>query len=174
MLKQRKATVELKVRNSFANSLARKGHLGTIAIREEVDDNGKTIGRLEMRVQVAGTGVARGAEGRCSDMKQLSGGERSYSTIAFTLAVGEFVGQLWRAADEFDVFLDPVARTISLAALFGFARRSPHLQMILTTPQDVSAVHQAKVLVQKDDGFEVPQDFVRVVTMKPARPSQKG
>jgi hypothetical protein len=40
-----------RVRNSFANSLARKGHLGTIAIREEVDDNGKTIGRLEMRVQ---------------------------------------------------------------------------------------------------------------------------
>lgn len=122
------------------------------------------VGRLKMRVQAAGTGAARGAEGRCSDMKQLSGGERSYSTVAFNLAVGEFVGQLWRAADEFDVFLDPVARTISLAALFGFARHSPHLQMILITPQDVSAVVQAKALVKKEAVFDVPHDFVRIAT----------
>ena len=73
------------------------------------------------------------------------GGERSYSTVAFTLAVGEFVGQPWRATDEFDVFMDPVARTISMASLFEFARHSPHLQLILITPQDVSAVEQAKV-----------------------------
>lgn len=65
--------------------------------------------------------------------------------MAFTLAVGEFVGQPWRATDEFDVFMDPVARTISMASLFGFARHSPHLQLILITPQDVSAVEQAKV-----------------------------
>lgn len=74
-----------------------------------------------------------------------AGGERSYSTVAFTLAVGEFVGQPWRATDEFDVFMDPVARTISMASLFDFARHSSHLQLILITPQDVSAVEQAKV-----------------------------
>ena len=45
-----------------------------ITIREEEDeDSKKMVGRLEMRVQVAGTAQARGADGRCSDMKQLSG-----------------------------------------------------------------------------------------------------
>ena len=39
-------------------------------------------------------------------MKSLSGGERSLSTLAFILALGTECESPFRAADEFDVFMD--------------------------------------------------------------------
>lgn len=41
-------------------------------------------------------------------MKQLSGGERSFATVAFALALGGETDTPFRAMDEFDVFMDSV------------------------------------------------------------------
>jgi chromosome segregation ATPase len=43
-----------------------------------------------------------------------SGGERSYTTLSLLLALGESLETPFRVMDEFDVFLDPVARKIAL------------------------------------------------------------
>ena len=48
------------------------------------------------------------------DVKALSGGERSFTTLALLLALGERLETPFRVMDEFDVFLDPVARKIAL------------------------------------------------------------
>lgn len=54
------------------------------------------------------------------DVKALSGGERSYTTISLLLALGESLETPFRVLDEFDVFLDPQARklTIQVSAEF--------------------------------------------------------
>ena len=39
------------------------------------------------------------------DLKALSGGERSYTTIAFLLALGHSAESPFRIMDEFDVFM---------------------------------------------------------------------
>jgi len=51
------------------------------------------------------------------DVKDLSGGERSFTTLSLLLALGERLETLFRVMDEFDVFLNPVLRKIALDAL---------------------------------------------------------
>jgi len=52
-----------------------------------------------------------------NDVKALSGGERSFTTLSLLLALGESLETPFRVMDEFDVFLDPVARKIALETM---------------------------------------------------------
>lgn len=72
------------------------------------------------------------------DVKALSGGERSFTTLALLLAIGESLETPFRVMDEFDVFLDPVARKIAMKTLVEVAKEMEHRQFIFITPQDVS------------------------------------
>ena len=77
-----------------------------------------------------------------TDTRSLSGGERSYSTLALNLALGDESDSPFRAMDEFDVFMDAVNRKVSIDALLAFARSDFHndKQFLFITPQDISAV----------------------------------
>ncbi|KAJ9546237.1 hypothetical protein OSB04_025944 [Centaurea solstitialis] len=70
------------------------------------------------------------------DTRGLSGGERSFSTLCFALALHEMTEAPFRAMDEFDVFMDAVSRKISLDTIvdFGLAQGS---QWIFITPHDI-------------------------------------
>ena len=46
------------------------------------------------------------------DMRSLSGGERSFSTLAFILALGSEIDACFHCLDEFDVFLDVQNRLV--------------------------------------------------------------
>ncbi|CAL5366912.1 unnamed protein product [Camellia sinensis] len=70
------------------------------------------------------------------DTRGLSGGERSYSTLCFALALHEMTEAPFRAMDEFDVFMDAVSRKISLDALVDFSLRQGS-QWIFITPHDI-------------------------------------
>jgi len=74
------------------------------------------------------------------DVKSLSGGERSYTTIALLLALGENLETPFRVFDEFDVFLDSVARKIALDQLVSTSLALEHRQFIYITPQDLSSL----------------------------------
>jgi chromosome segregation ATPase len=74
------------------------------------------------------------------DVKALSGGERSFTTIALLLALGEMLETPFRVMDEFDVFLDPVTRKLIIDTLIEVGKGMPHRQFIFITPQDVSNV----------------------------------
>ena len=78
------------------------------------------------------------ANSQTKDVKALSGGERSFATLSLLLAIGESLETPFRVMDEFDVFLDPVARKIAMENLVTIAKKMEHRQFIFITPQDVS------------------------------------
>ncbi|ONM54053.1 Structural maintenance of chromosomes protein 6B [Zea mays] len=73
------------------------------------------------------------------DTRGLSGGERSFSTLCFTLSLHGMAEAPFRAMDEFDVFMDAVSRKISLDTLVDFAVAQGS-QWIFITPHDISMV----------------------------------
>ena len=74
------------------------------------------------------------------DSKALSGGERSFSTICFIMALWEAMEAPFRCLDEFDVFMDMLNRKISMRMLMKIAKEQQTRQFILLTPQDMSSV----------------------------------
>ena len=59
--------------------MKKKGHTGSVRINRQE-------GSLRLKVTIGGK--AAGDTGAVRDLKQLSGGERSFATVAFTLALG--------------------------------------------------------------------------------------
>jgi hypothetical protein len=106
------------------------------------------------------------------DLRQLSGGERSFTTVCFALALGEFTSCPFRAMDEFDVFMDAVARRTSMASLFENAALTPHLQFVFLTPQDVRAVDEAKKEL-RSKGIDLPEHYLKVLCMLPPKRGER-
>jgi len=115
--------------NNFDEILNRKGSSGKI----EFDHKSKALGLVVQKDNKDGTS-------QTADVKALSGGERSYTTLALLLALGESLETPFRVMDEFDVFLDPVARRIALQTMIGVAKDFEHRQFIFITPQDLSNI----------------------------------
>jgi len=57
-----------------------------------------------------------------------------------------------------------------LAALLEFAIQNSHVQLILLSPQDVSAVEEARLLAQKSLPLQNLESFLKIVQMVHARP----
>ncbi|XP_073683630.1 structural maintenance of chromosomes protein 6 [Garra rufa] len=73
-----------------------------------------------------------------NDMRSLSGGERSFSTVCFILALWEITESPFRCLDEFDVYMDMHNRSISLNLLVELSERQHLRQFIFITPQSTS------------------------------------
>ncbi|KAF8073157.1 SMC6 [Scenedesmus sp. PABB004] len=122
--------VTITVSHKFMAYMYRRGHLGKVRVDR---DRGEL--RLLVKVNVGGASDAGRKSKAVKDLKQLSGGERSFTTVAFVLALGEFTESPFRAMDEYDVFMDAVNRRIATQTLLEFAREKAHLQFVLLTPQ---------------------------------------
>ncbi|EEF51573.1 structural maintenance of chromosomes protein 6B [Ricinus communis] len=117
---------------NFNGHLGKKGISGNIKVSYEE----KTL-RVEVKMpQDASSSTVR-------DTRGLSGGERSFSTLCFALALHEMTEAPFRAMDEFDVFMDAVSRKISLDTLVDFALAQGS-QWIFITPHDISMVKQGE------------------------------
>ena len=91
---------------SVCSNLKKRGWLGQI----EIDD---MAGKLIIRVK------AEGAKTAHQDLKTLSGGERSFITICFLLALGKQLHASFHCLDEFDVFMDSVSQGVSCCPCIG-------------------------------------------------------
>ncbi|KAL9685215.1 hypothetical protein QQ045_022663 [Rhodiola kirilowii] len=112
----------------FNRHLGKKGISGAV----NVNYDEKTLS-LEVKMpQDASSSTVR-------DTRGLSGGERSFSTLCFALALHEMTEAPFRAMDEFDVFMDAVSRKISLDTVVEFALNHG-AQWIFITPHDISMV----------------------------------
>jgi len=59
---------------------------------------------------------------KMTDARSLSGGERSFSTVAFVLSLWHHCASPFKLMDEIDVFMDMVTRRVSYNALIRFAQ----------------------------------------------------
>ncbi|NXY58024.1 SMC6 protein, partial [Callaeas wilsoni] len=72
-----------------------------------------------------------------SDLRSLSGGERSFSTVCFILSLWNISESPFRCMDEFDVYMDMVNRRIAVDMILERADFQRHRQFILFTPQSM-------------------------------------
>uniref|UniRef100_A0A6G1RB21 Structural maintenance of chromosomes protein 6 n=1 Tax=Hypotaenidia okinawae TaxID=2861861 RepID=A0A6G1RB21_9GRUI len=75
-----------------------------------------------------------------NDMRALSGGERSFSTVCFILSLWSITESPFRCLDEFDVYMDMVNRRIAMDMILKVADSQHHRQFILLTPQTMSSL----------------------------------
>ncbi|KAL9237139.1 hypothetical protein vseg_011725 [Gypsophila vaccaria] len=114
----------------FNGHLGKKGISGSIDVKYEE----KTLSiQVTMPQDASRTSI--------QDTRGLSGGERSFSTLCFALALHQMTEAPFRAMDEFDVFMDAVSRKISLDTVVDFALDQGS-QWIFITPHDISMVKQ--------------------------------
>ncbi|KAG6528203.1 hypothetical protein ZIOFF_010354 [Zingiber officinale] len=126
---QRNATLlKRQLTWQFNGHLRKKGISGHVKVDYE-----KKVLSIEVKMPQDASGNA------IRDTRGLSGGERSFSTLCFALALHEMTESPFRAMDEFDVFMDAVSRKISLETLVDFAA-SQGSQWIFITPHDISMV----------------------------------
>eukprot|EP00249_Psilotum_nudum_P022184 c28410_g1_i1 orf=301-3471(+) len=126
---QRNATLlKRQLHWQFNGHLRKKGMSGKI----QVDLSSETLSIQVQMPQDSSVSMVR-------DTRGLSGGERSFSTLCFVLALHEMTEAPFRAMDEFDVFMDAVSRKISLDTAVDFAA-SHGCQWIFITPHDISMV----------------------------------
>lgn len=81
-----------------------------------------------------------------SNTKALSGGERSYSTVAFLIALWSCVDHPFYMLDEYDVFSDEHNRHMMTLLLFNEAERKRDKQYCFLTPQDFSNIQASDTI----------------------------
>ena len=112
--------------------MSQRGHTGRLVFNHEE----KTLD-LEISLQ------KQSSSGVVTDAKSLSGGERSFSTVCFVLALWEVVESPIRALDEFDIFMDAVYRKKSIDMILEKATTvHKRRQLILISPHDTTMLGQ--------------------------------
>ncbi|MEM1583129.1 MAG: AAA family ATPase [Nitrososphaerota archaeon] len=98
----------------------------------------------------------RGAEPTLLDAHTHSGGERIVATLAFLLALQNYVKSPFRAVDEFDVHLDPLNRERMVKLMIASAKNSPDSQYFIITPGKLPVGDNVNILlVQNISGRSV-------------------
>eukprot|EP00117_Sycon_ciliatum_P012997 scpid28026/ scgid13842/ Structural maintenance of chromosomes protein 6 len=123
--KQIRDKLETRLKVYFFMFMSRRGYQGKFEFNHESET-------LDMHVKVVDDAKLT------KDTKTLSGGERSFSMVAFILALWDVMETPFRCLDEFDVFMDLVNRRIAMDMLLSAASTNRKRQFILLTPQDLS------------------------------------
>jgi len=108
--------------------LSQRGYVGKMKINHEEET-------LTIQVDVEN---AKGASTK--DSNSLSGGERSFSTICFIMALWNAMEAPFRCLDNFDVFMDLLNRKMSIDIMTHIAKEQRMRQFIFFTSQAVSNV----------------------------------
>lgn len=138
MLKERKATwnpfrtaIAHRTSNEFSEYMNLNNFVAKLKFRHD-----------HQRVEIAVLQNEKGATSasQMTDMKELSGGERSFTQVALLLALGKSTECPFRIMDEFDVFMDSVNRDMTLQLLVDAAKMEDKKQFIFVTPNNIRCV----------------------------------
>ncbi|GCB60225.1 hypothetical protein scyTo_0009135, partial [Scyliorhinus torazame] len=117
--------ISLRCKYYFDSMLSQRGYHGKMSF----DHKNAT---LSIAVQ-----PGEGDKAALSDMRSLSGGERSFSTVCFILSLWDTMESPFRCLDEFDVYMDMVNRRISMDMMLKVASSQRYRQFIFLTPQNM-------------------------------------
>uniref|UniRef100_A0A4W4GP55 Structural maintenance of chromosomes protein 6 n=1 Tax=Electrophorus electricus TaxID=8005 RepID=A0A4W4GP55_ELEEL len=109
----------------FDSMLSQRGYTGKMTFSHKDET-------LSISVQ-----PGENAKAALSDMRSLSGGERSFSTVCFVLSLWAIAEAPFRCLDEFDVYMDMVNRRISMDMMLKIAASQRYRQFIFLTPQSM-------------------------------------
>lgn len=139
----------MRLRLIFGTTLLQQNFRGTLEI-----DHDKQ--HLQIRVEPK-EGVS-GSKAR-QDLKALSGGERSFSTVCFVLALWEAMECPFRIMDEFDIFMDMGKRRVSLEMILEMTRRKSANQFVFLTPLElpaIDALHHVNIMIMPEPSRKRP------------------
>nr|XP_050857730.1 structural maintenance of chromosomes protein 6 isoform X2 [Vespula vulgaris] len=128
MYEDMKEAIGVNVKNSFSTILALRKYKGSINI-----DHVHKLLTLQVSPQ-------NDNQNSTTDTRSLSGGERSYSTVAFMLALWDCTNLPFYFLDEFDVFMDKVNRRVIMDILLDYTKSHPQCQFTFLTPLDTSNI----------------------------------
>ncbi|GAA96111.1 hypothetical protein E5Q_02772 [Mixia osmundae IAM 14324] len=122
-----------RARVKFFDNLVARGFSGSLIMdhREKL---------LHMRISTENVGDG---ERRDKDVRSLSGGEKSFSTICLLLSLWDAAASSLRALDEFDVFMDVSNRNVSMKMITDNALACNETQFILISPQGMGTVQSS-------------------------------
>jgi len=118
--------IAIRAKHNFVLSLSSRGYSGKMKFDHEKRE-------LKLHVQTNDSKATKYT-------KQLSGGERSFATISFLLALWEAMDCPFRILDEYDVFMDAVNRRVSTQLIIEAARNQKNRQFILISPQNMANI----------------------------------
>uniref|UniRef100_A0A4Y0BPI2 RecF/RecN/SMC N-terminal domain-containing protein n=1 Tax=Anopheles funestus TaxID=62324 RepID=A0A4Y0BPI2_ANOFN len=121
--------MSLRVKHKFMRIMQIRNYVGTIRFDQEQCTLALSVVPRDSNIQNA-----------VSTTKSLSGGERSYATVAFLISLWSCVDTPFFFLDEYDVFTDQVNRHTITRLLLNEASKKPDRQFCFLTPQDMSEV----------------------------------
>ncbi|NXF05774.1 SMC6 protein, partial [Smithornis capensis] len=131
-------TERLKVYQQFLRHLSMECRLSFERLLNVRGYSGKI--HFDHKNETLSITVQSGEEDKASltDLRSLSGGERTFSTVCYILSLWTITDSPFRCLDEFDVYMDMLNRRIAIDMILETACFQQYRQFILFTPQNIS------------------------------------
>ncbi|KPM11958.1 structural maintenance of chromosomes protein 6-like protein [Sarcoptes scabiei] len=140
----------------FKNFLSNKDFIGKIEVNyQKIDDEAQenTIGDSKRKAKTLDIEIkprhkefdSQASEiNSYSSTKSLSGGERSFSTVAFIISLWNICRSPFKILDEVDVFMDMINRKISLDTMIEYASTKSNKQYIFLSPLQIQQLQHTE------------------------------
>ncbi|EGD82098.1 hypothetical protein PTSG_02778 [Salpingoeca rosetta] len=119
-----------RMRTYFQRCLQHNGFSGKLDFEKQFNkEEVRFDGKLHLTVL-----PAKQEANSARSTKSLSGGEKSFSTLAFLMSLWDVMQCPFTALDEFDVFMDMMTRSVSVDLLLALTRMRRNKQLFILSP----------------------------------------
>lgn len=141
--------ITMRLKMTFQRLMATRSYHGNLTV-----DRQKEVINISVATHQKDDNSQAVAKAVVQDLKGLSGGERSFTTACFIMALWEIMEAPFRCMDEFDVFMDMINRRVIMDLLVKLATEQySHNQFIFFTPQGIKELGEREHV----QVFEMPK-----------------